>query len=1004
MRKYRVITKWLCLFAIVPFLLFMASCSDCTSCKVSQPTASIPLCGAAGVALNSTVTAAFSEAMDPSSINGTSFKVTGPGTTAVPGTVAYNATNYVATFTPASNLAFDTTYLITITSAARSSLGVGAIGSTCSFTTGLGPAPTVTATTPTCGVTGVPVNFTPITVTFSEAMNPNTINGTSLTVAGPGTTAIAGSVAYTAATDTAQFTPAGALPYNTLITITVTTAVKSASGTPMAANFTCGFTTAPPPAPVVTATTPTCGVTGVPVDFTPITVTFSEAMNPSTINGTSLTVAGPGTTAIAGSVAYTAATDTAQFTPAGALPFNTLITITVTTAAKSASGTPMAANFTCGFTTAPPPAPTVVSTTPGCGVVSVPVGLKEITVAFSAAMKASTINSTSFTVAGPGTTAIPGAVAYIAASDSAQFTPVNPLPANTFITITVGPPAMSALGAPVVPFSCGFTTAVAPVPPTVTTLAPTCSATGVPINQKVAVTFSEAMDPATIIAANLYLTGPGTTPITGAVTYAAASNIATITPGATLPTSTLITVMVTTGVKDLAGDPMASNFTCSFTTAAAVTKTPPTVISTIPTCNATDVASNTTVQAVFSEPMDPLTINSSTFTLAPTAALTADVSGTVAYAGTANTAFFYPTNNLAVSTSYTLTVTTGAEDLAGNALAEPFSCPFTTGPGVVDTPPTVILTSPLNNATGVALNKTVDITFSKAMDPLTITTANVLLTGPGTTPVTGLVTYDALDDIASFNPIANLQPDTLYTCTVTTGVRDVEETPMVADYVFSFTTAATLGPPTVNLGSAGLFVVLAGAAVTNTGPTELTGDLGLSPGSAVSGFPPGVINGTEYIDDSIAAQAKLDLTTAYNDAAGRTLNVVLISTGQLGGLTLAPGLYRSAPGSFGITGSNLTLDAQGDPNAVFIFQMPSSTLTVGSGIQVILAGGANAANIFWQVGSSATLGTTSIMEGTIMAYASITLDTGAVLNGRALTQIASVTLDDSTVTRPAIAP
>jgi hypothetical protein len=749
----------------------------------------------------------------------------------------------------------------------------------------------------------------------------------------------------------------------------------------------------------------------VPVDFTPITVTFSEAMNPSTINATSVTVAGPGTTAIAGSVAYTAATDTAQFTPAGALPYNTLITITVTTAAKSTSGTPMAANFTCGFTTALPPAPTVISTTPGCGVVGVPVGLKEITVGFSAAMNGSTINSTSFTVTGPGTTAIPGTVAYFAASDSAQFTPINPLPANTFITITVGPPAMSALGAPVVPFTCGFTTAVAPIPPTVTAVAPTCSSTGVGVNQKIAVTFSEAMDASTMTAANLFLTypvGAVTTPIPGTIAYATASNIATITPTDPLPSAIspaapiTITITVTTGVKDLAGDPMAANFTCSFTTADAPNTTPPTVISTLPTCNATGVALNTTVSAVFSEPMDPLTINGTTVTLSAPGPVA--VAGTVAYAGTANTATFTPTSILAPSTLYTLTVSTGAKDLAGNALAQNFSCGFTTGSGPIDTPPTVILASPTCGATGVALNKTVSITFSEAMDPLTITTANLLLAGPGTTPVTGTVAYDALDDIATFNPTADLLSNTLYTVTVTTGVRDLAENPMAADFVCQFTTAATLGPPTINLGSAGLFVILAGSTVTSTGPSEVTGDVGLSPGSAVTGFPPGIINGTLYIDDSIAAQAKLDLTTAYNDAAGRSLNVVIISTGELGGLTLAPGLYRSGISSFAITSSDLTLDAQGDANAVFIFQMPSSTLTTLSGRKVILAGGANAANIFWQVGSSATLGTTSVMQGTIMAAASITLDTGAVLNGRALAQIAAVTLDDSTVTRPAIAP
>jgi hypothetical protein len=282
------------------------------------------------------------------------------------------------------------------------------------------------------------------------------------------------------------------------------------------------------------------------------------------------------------------------------------------------------------------------------------------------------------------------------------------------------------------------------------------------------------------------------------------------------------------------------------------------------------------------------------------------------------------------------------------------------------------------------------------MDPLTITTANVLLTETvsGAT-VTGLVSYDALDDIATFTPSADLLSNTNYTCTITTGVKDVAETPMAAPYSFSFMTAATLGPPTVSLGSVAQFVAAAGSTITNTGPTELNGDVALIPGTAV-------INGTLYIDGSIAAQAQADVLTAYNFAAGQTLNVIS-QAGELGGLTLAPGLYKSAPGSFIMTSEDLTLDAHGDAKAVWIFQM-SSTLTVGSGVHVTLANGANAANIFWQVGSSATLGTTSVVEGTIMAYASITLNTGAVLNGRALTQIGSVTLDASTITLPTTAP
>jgi len=753
------------------------------------------------------------------------------------------------------------------------------------------------------------------------------------------------------------------------------------------------------PKPTVTAFMPVCGSTGVALNSA-ITASFSEAMDPSSINGTTFTVTGPGTTAVAGTVAYDAASKVATFTPSSSLAYNTVYSITISAAVRTSLGVYAAAATTCSFTTLPDPVPpTVVSTSPGCGVTGVPAGTSAITVTFSKPMDPTTINGTSFTVTEPSTTPVSGSVSFTAATNTAKFTPSGPLPFNTFITITVTTDVKSLTGTAMAnKFVCGFTTVAAPVPPTVTALAPRCGATGVLVNSKIAVTFSEAMDPTTITAANILVTGPGTTPIAGVVTYAAASNIATFTPNASLPASTLITVTATTGVKDLAGDAMASNFTCGFTTALAPDTTAPTVISTNPSCGATGVAVNTTVAAIFSEAMDPLTITTSTFTL--TGPGTTPVPGTVAYSGTGNVATFTPTSNLANGTTFTLTVTTGAKDLAGNPLASDFTCTFSTGPGPDTTPPTVILTNPACNATGVALNKSVNVTFSEAMNPLTITTANFTLAGPGTTPVVGTVAYDALTDIATFNPTSNLASNTLYTFTVTTGVRDLAGNPMAADYVCSFTTAATLGPAPVDLGSAAGFVVLAGSTVTNTGPSLVTGDLGLSPGTAVSGFPPGVINGTQHLADPIAAQAKLDLTTAYVDAAGRSLNVVTVPTGELGGLTLPPGLYRSGISSFGITSSDLTLDAQGDANAVFIFQMPSSTLTVGNGIKVILAGGAKASNIFWQVGSSATLGTTSVMQGTIMAQASVTLETGAVLNGRALAQTAAVTLDSSTVTLP----
>jgi hypothetical protein len=752
----------------------------------------------------------------------------------------------------------------------------------------------------------------------------------------------------------------------------------------------------------VTASIPICGSANVAVNGK-ITATFSEAMDPASINAGSFTVNGPGTTQVAGTVTYDATSRVATFSPTANLAFNTLFSVAVSSAAKSALGVSSTGTSACSFTTtADPVPPTVLSLAPSCGVTSVPIGTK-ITVAFSKPMDPATITSSTFLVTGPSTTPIAGAVTYNAANNTAQFTPSAALPPNTLVTVTITTGAKSSTGTAIASsFSCSFTTAatVVPVPPTVTALSPTCGATGVQTNQKIAVTFSAAMDPATMTAANITVTGPGATPIAGVVTYAVASNIATFTPSAALPANTLITVTVTTGAKDLAGTAMAAAFTCGFTTALAPDTTAPTVISTNPSCGATGVALNSKVAAIFSEAMDPLTITSTTFTV--TGPGTTAVAGTVAYSGTGNTATFTPTSALAANTVFTITVTTGAKDLAGNALAASFVCSFTTGPAADTTPPTVILSNPSCGATGVATNTTVNTTFSEPMDPLTITTANLLLTGPGTTSVQGVVVYNAVSRIATFTPVSALAASTLYTFTVSTGVRDLAGNAMAANYVCTFTTAAGpgVGPAPVDLKSAAGFVILAGSTVTNIGLTKVNGDLGLSPGTAVTGFPPGVVNGTQHVADPIAAQAKLDLTTAFNDAAGRSLNVIIVATGELGGLTLAPGLYRSGISSFAITSADLTLDAQGNPNAVWIFQMPSSTLTVGNGRKVILAGGATAANIFWSVGTSATLGTTSVVQGTIMADQSITLNTGAVLNGRALARIAAVTLDTNIVTKP----
>jgi hypothetical protein len=281
------------------------------------------------------------------------------------------------------------------------------------------------------------------------------------------------------------------------------------------------------------------------------------------------------------------------------------------------------------------------------------------------------------------------------------------------------------------------------------------------------------------------------------------------------------------------------------------------------------------------------------------------------------------------------------------------------------------------------------------MSPPTINAATFTLSNGAT----GAVTLDGTGTIASYTPSATLALNTAYTAMITTGAKDLNGNALAANYTWTFTTAALACQQAIPLGSAAYFEILAGSTVTNTGMTVITGgNLGLSPGSAVTGFPPGVLTAPAvmHLTDAIAAQAQLDLTVAYNDAAGLPGGAALPT--ELSGVTLAEGLYTNAT-PVKLSAGALTLDGQGNANAVFIFQL-GTTLTTLNATQVILINGAQAKNVFWQVSSSATLGTYSAFQGTIMALQSITLDTGASLVGRALARNAAVTLDTNAVTAP----
>ena len=753
--------------------------------------------------------------------------------------------------------------------------------------------------------------------------------------------------------------------------------------------------------PTLTSIAPSSGIQGAAVAVTLTGTNFGPGSTIS-LSGTGINVSSP---AVVSSTSITATFTIAASAPTG--PQN----VTVTTGSKTSGSQPFTVNSG---------APTLTSIAPSSGVQGTAVA---VTVTGTLFASGSTI-----ALSGTGIT-VSNITVVSSTSITATFTIALNAPAgaqNVTVTTAIGTSGTQ-------PFT------VNALPPTVTFTNPANLATGIPLNRKIAATLSKPMDSTTITAATFTLVGGGTN-VAGTVTYNATSNVATFAPMANLAANTTFTATITTGAKDLSGTSLASPFAWTFTTGATADSTAPTVISTAPASGATAVALNQKIAATFSKVMDSSTITTTTFTLKQG---TTAVAGTLSYAGA--TATFTPTANLAASTLYTATITTGAADLAGNALASNFVWTFTTGTATNTSAPTVTSTVPLNAATGVGINQTISATFSTGMDPATISTITFTLAGPGTTSVIGTVTCNAGCTIATFTPTANLTASALFTATITTGAKDLSGNALATNKVWTFTTGATAtGPGPVNLGSASTLGDMGGGAgMTNQGiNTVVNGDIGTTGASTtVTGFHDtagctytetpsnmGLVNGKIYTAPppptggpaacattegtattfAIAQKALADAQTAFNTLKGMPGGPDP-GAGQLGGLTLAPGVYTSASGSFLITGSDLTLDAKGDANAVWVFQM-ASTLTVGAAAaprSVILINGAQAKNVFWQVSSAATINGAGggTMVGTIIASAGVTFSTAGnvaitTLNGRALGLNASVTLVNTVINVP----
>ena len=642
--------------------------------------------------------------------------------------------------------------------------------------------------------------------------------------------------------------------------------------------------------------------------------------------------------------------------------------------------------------------PMVESTDPEDQATSVP-NAQIISVVFNKEMDPSTINSNSIIVEG-----VSGTVSY--SGFTATFTPSTPLDPNSIFVGKVKTSARDLYGLAleeeyVWTFSTGAT-----LSPIVVSVDPEDESTGVVLNKTLIASFNMPMNASTINDNTFTVTQAGTE-IDGTVSYSGLQ--AFFNPDEDFSTNTEYTATLTTGVENIAGEGLVNDYVWTFTTGSDVA---PTVVLTDPGDNEADVPLDKVITATFSEPMDPSTLDGNTFLMM---GIGAPVTGEVSYSGT--TAIFTPSTPLSPNTLYTVAIVDDVQSASGVPLANDHIWTFSTVSG--DTP-TVVSIDPEHNEADVPLNQTITASFSEQMNPTTLNASTFLLT-EGTEEVSGEVTYSGFT--ATFTPNSDLRPNTLYSATITSDAENLAGEGLANNFDWNFTTVSEDFNPTIDLRTVDRFGIISGEGISNNaGASQISDlDVGVYPGvrSSITGFDlvdggPGLINnGNIYASDdpdpvpTMLSEAKNDLTTAYLAAEGAIFPAPVAVSGDLGGQTLTPGIYKSNS-TLSIQNGNLTLDGQGDPNAEWIFQVSSSLTTIGgapfpspAGGNVILTGGAQAKNVTWQVGSSATIGDYTSFNGNVLALTSITMNSFSQSNGRMLTSNGSVTLTNTnTINKP----
>ena len=778
---------------------FSSSFTTGSATDTSAPIVSMvsPANGTNGVPVNIRVDLLMSAPVSAASV-GSSAVVVASGGTSVPGTISVSSSGTVVTFVPTNLLAVSTTYSLTA-SGFMDQAGNAVVPFTSSFTTGTSgmantTLPTVVSVSPLNSATSVSVNG-PVVLTFNEAIDATSVNNVTVPISVNGLSGVlAGNYVVEGTGKIVTFTPLAPLPGNSTIFVQVATSgVLDLSGN-RSNSFFSSFTTGAASdntAPVVTMVTPQNGSSGVGPNVQ-VVLTFSESLNPSTVNSNNFALLTNGS-ALATGTGVTISADNRVVTLSGSLPVSSMITVLATSGVTDLSGNAVA-NFQSQFTTAPSlTAPSVVSQRPGNGTTGAPLNAS-IVLYFNEAMNASSVQS-ALEVSQNGAL-VSGTVSVIDNGQVVQFTPATQWLPGALIQVFVTSAAQSVSGYNLGTYPSSFRTApdASATAPTLVSTSPASQVTGVPTNVVIGFSFNEPLDPTALLADTVTCSQNGVWFQIG-VSLLNGGTMLQVAPRQPLAPNTATRCQLGTGIQGsngLALSALSAN-ALSFTTGAGPDTVMLTATSTSPPNGSTNVGDNADVRLVFKKPINPLTLNASTVTLSGGGVTV--VPDSISFSNNNQSALLVPHAPLPDGSQMTLTVS-GVTDLAGNALPSQ-TTQFTTGTGPDGIPPTIVMASPFQNAQNVPLNAIVMLQMSEPVDPGTVSSSTLTLRNSSTGQVAaGTYSLSADGLTISFVPSTSLAANTGYSVTFPgagfgTGISDLAGNSLQGTSTISFTTGTT---------------------------------------------------------------------------------------------------------------------------------------------------------------------------------------------------------------------